>query len=29
MGPDEFDAFIKADVERVRALVKAIGAKVD
>ena len=29
MPPEEFDAFIKADVERVRALVKTIGAKVD
>ena len=26
---DEFDAFIKADVERVKGLVKTIGAKVD
>jgi tripartite-type tricarboxylate transporter receptor subunit TctC len=26
LGPEEFDAFIRTDVERVKALVKAIGA---
>jgi tripartite-type tricarboxylate transporter receptor subunit TctC len=26
LGPDEFDAFIRTDVERVKALVKTIGA---
>jgi tripartite-type tricarboxylate transporter receptor subunit TctC len=26
LPPDEFDAFIRTDVERVRLLVKAIGA---
>jgi tripartite-type tricarboxylate transporter receptor subunit TctC len=29
LPPDEFDAFIKADVERVKILVKAIGASVN